>query len=44
MQGYARTTTSTKTMSFVEGQITCEDKILATATAVFRNPRAQAQA
>ena len=39
VQGSARTTTSTKTLSFVEGEITCEEKILATATAVFRNPR-----
>lgn len=39
VHGDARTTTSTKTMSFVEGQITCGGRVLATATAVFRNPR-----
>ena len=44
VHGDARTTTSTKTMSFVEGQITCGEGILATATAVFRNPRSRAQA
>jgi uncharacterized protein (TIGR00369 family) len=43
VHGDARTTTSTKTMSFVEGQITCRDRILVTATAVFRNPRVLTQ-
>lgn len=37
--GSATVTASTKTMTFVSGQITCDGRVLATATAVFRNPR-----
>jgi uncharacterized protein (TIGR00369 family) len=37
--GTAIVTARTKTMSFVEGRIVCGDRVLATASAVFRNPR-----
>ena len=39
MLGTARVRSRTKTMSFVEGEILCEGRVIATATAVFRNPR-----
>lgn len=39
VHGSARITANTKTLSFVEGQITCGETALATGTAVFRNPR-----
>lgn len=37
--GTGRIDAATKTMTFVAGEITCEGRTLATATAVFRNPR-----
>lgn len=37
--GSARVTARTKTMSFVSGEITCDGRLIASATAVFRNPR-----
>lgn len=37
--GSARVTARTKTMSFVAGEITCDGRLVASATAVFRNPR-----
>ncbi|PYC99880.1 PaaI family thioesterase [Microbacterium esteraromaticum] len=39
VMGSARVTARTKTMSFVSGEITSEDRLIASATAVFRNPR-----
>jgi uncharacterized protein (TIGR00369 family) len=37
--GTARVRSRTKTMSFVDGEISCGERLIATATAVFRNPR-----
>lgn len=37
--GTARVRSRTKTMSFVDGEISCGERVIATATAVFRNPR-----
>lgn len=37
--GTARVTARTKTMSFVSGEITSGGRLIASATAVFRNPR-----
>lgn len=43
LTGTARVRSRTKTMSFVDGEILCGERIIATATAVFRNPRAAAE-
>lgn len=37
--GTGRVDAATKTMTFVAGEIMCDGRTLATATAVFRNPR-----
>jgi uncharacterized protein (TIGR00369 family) len=42
--GRARVTDRTKTMSFVSGEITCDGRMIASATAVFRNPRTSSAA
>jgi uncharacterized protein (TIGR00369 family) len=35
----AHVSASTRTMSFADGEIVCNERVIATASAVFRNPR-----